>query len=229
MYVRFPRQLISVIMFCLHIINKHLQSNKGNSPPPPHFNSFLVGWTWLHQATSFTDKQTESHNNFPNHQIYYPPFKLHYFVLSRSNMNYTELLMFIWKREIWREGERNRVIQKVLSDIIWAASRKKGSSRIIQFCPLQLFTRSISLTLCIRLILAHQIRKSVVLSWDRNSKFCSYPGVLTQANYINAFKSVQLPKVIFGGVVQEKESNMGFCCRWAFPTRGMTVLSGTSA
>ena len=33
---------------------------------------------------------------------------------------------------------------------------------------------------------------------------------------------------LFGGIVQEKESNMGFCCRCAFPTRGMTVLSGTS-
>ena len=32
----------------------------------------------------------------------------------------------------------------------------------------------------------------------------------------------------FGGVVQEKESNMGFCCRWAFQTREMTVLNGTS-
>ena len=53
-------------------------------------------------------------------------------------------------------------------------------------------------------------------------KFCSFPGVLTEANYINALQ-------FFGGVVQEKESNMGFCCRWAFPTRRMTVLSGTEA
>ena len=40
----------------------------------------------------------------------------------------------------------------------------------------------------------------MVLNWDRNS-------VLTQANYIN-------PLQFFGGVVQENESNMGFCCRW---------------
>ena len=33
----------------------------------------------------------------------------------------------------------------------------------------------------------------------------------------------------FGGVVQEKESKMGFYCRWAFPTRGMTLLGGTEA
>ena len=56
----------------------------------------------------------------------------------------------------------------------------------------------------------------MVLAWDRNS-------VLTQANYIlNVLQ-------IFGGVVQEKESNMGFCRRWAFRTLGMTVLSGTEA
>ena len=46
--------------------------------------------------------------------------------------------------------------------------------------------------------LAHQKRKSVVLAWDRNP----VPGVLTQASYINALQ-------FFGGVVQEKESNMG--------------------
>ena len=66
------------------------------------------------------------------------------------------------------------------------------------------------------MFLAHQIRKSLVLVWNRN-----YPGVLTQANYINALQ-------FFGGVVQEKEFNMGFCCRWALPTQGMTVLSRTS-
>ena len=57
----------------------------------------------------------------------------------------------------------------------------------------------------------------MVLDWDRNS-------VLTLVflpNYKNALQS-------FGGVVQEKESNIWFCCRWAFPTRAMTVLSGTA-
>ena len=34
--------------------------------------------------------------------------------------------------------------------------------------------------------LTHQIRKTVVLAWARNSVF--YPGVLTQTNYISAFQ-----------------------------------------
>ena len=48
--------------------------------------------------------------------------------------------------------------------------------------------------------LAHRIRKSAVLAWDRNS--VSYPGVLTQANYINSLQ-------YFGGVVQEKRIQYG--------------------
>ena len=55
----------------------------------------------------------------------------------------------------------------------------------------------------------------MVLAWDSDS-------VLTQAKDINALQ-------FFGGVVQEKKSNIGFCGIWAFPTLGMTVLCLGSA
>ena len=60
----------------------------------------------------------------------------------------------------------------------------------------------------------------MVLAWDRNSVLTLV--LLPRQTRSNAIQ-------FFGGVVQEKESNMGFCSRWEFPTRGMTVLSGTKA
>ena len=58
----------------------------------------------------------------------------------------------------------------------------------------------------------------MVLVWNRNS-------VLTLV-----FLPRQTTKMrinFFGGVVQEKESKMGFYRRWTFSALGMTVLMGT--
>ena len=64
-----------------------------------------------------------------------------------------------------------------------------------------------------------------ICGFSLGEKFCSYPGVLVQANYINALQFYSAAKGNFLVLLcKKKESNMEFCCRWAFPILGMTVL-----
>ena len=89
-----------------------------------------------------------------------------------------------------------------------------------------LFTEHFLTNKKINRVLAHQTEIATLFAWVIKLH-------LTQvfSPRLSAPKNTQNLEInqIWGVGVQEKESNMGFCSRWKFPTLGMTVLSGTSA